>query len=473
MVATDFDRDGREDLVMTRRVGWGGDVAVLRSDGAGGFAVGATATGGIAPFALAVADLDGDGIDDVAAADGDRNGSGLHALLGDGAGGFGASRVSATGEFPSGLVLADFDADDDADVAISSRSGSYVHVMLGDGTGAFLRTAELRAGFDPGALTVGDYDNDLRQDLAFVNGGGGVRVYLGDGRGAFRGPAELPIARPHSIASGDLDGNLTQDLVVAATAQSGQPGETVTVFLGDGRGGFAAGAPVYVHGLGIPKTPAVADLDGDGDQDVAVPVANAGRGFLTVLLGDGRGGFDGRREIDYPASVVPGDATVSDLDGDRRCDLIVAMTYTYGPGVAVYRGARNGAVAAADDDACRDRVREPVGPYDLAPSKRSLTVRPGARLAVRYAVSDAASVRATLQRRVKRRTKVVARARGLVAAGRHVLRLRAPRTAAVYSLAIVSGSLEGALDTARVRVVVRKPPAQRAGTGARVTPRAG
>ncbi len=86
-------------------------------------------------------------------------------------------------------------------------------------------------------------------------------------------------ANPHSVALADfnLDGNL--DIV---TANSG--GNTVTVLLGNGTGGFtaAAGSPFAVGTN--PQSVAVADFNGDGNPDIVT--ANNGSNDVTVLLGN-------------------------------------------------------------------------------------------------------------------------------------------------------------------------------------------
>src|ERR1035438_28962 len=64
---------------------------------------------------------------------------------------------------------------------------------------------------------------------------------------------------------------------------------TVSVFLGDGRGGFtnSPGSPFFV--AGFPYSIAAGDFNGDGNPDLVV--ASSQSGTVTVLLGDGSGGF--------------------------------------------------------------------------------------------------------------------------------------------------------------------------------------
>ena len=64
------------------------------------------------------------------------------------------------------------------------------------------------------------------------------------------------------MAVDDLDGDLDADLAVANAGS-----DDLSVFLNDGSGTFAAGV---TYGAGdLPRSVAVADLDGDPDLDIA------------------------------------------------------------------------------------------------------------------------------------------------------------------------------------------------------------
>jgi hypothetical protein len=90
--------------------------------------------------------------------------------------------------------------------------------------------------------------------------------------------------RPGSIAVADVNRDGKPDLVVANTEDG-----TLSVLLGDGKGHFvpATGSP-FACGPS-PNDIAVADMNRDGNPDLVV--ANTGTPYLTILLGDGKGGF--------------------------------------------------------------------------------------------------------------------------------------------------------------------------------------
>ena len=84
----------------------------------------------------------------------------------------------------------------------------------------------------------------------------------------------------------------------------------MSVLLGDGAGGFGARQdyPVGSNPLGI----VASDFDGDGDLDLAV--TNHFSANVSVLMGDGAGGFGARQ--DYPVGSRPIGIVAGDFNGD-------------------------------------------------------------------------------------------------------------------------------------------------------------
>src|SRR5580704_10070582 len=89
---------------------------------------------------------------------------------------------------------------------------------------------------------------------------------------------------PGSIVVADVNHDGKPDIIVASTVD-----DAVSVLLGDGNGHFAPapGSPVACGSA--PNDIAVADMNGDGNSDLII--ANTGTPYITILLGDGKGGF--------------------------------------------------------------------------------------------------------------------------------------------------------------------------------------
>lgn len=111
VVAGDFlESDGHTDLALVNH--WSDDVSLLRGDGAGGFAPDTWYDGGHHPNAVEIADLDGDGINDVVVSEsggyteGDRGSVNVYRGRGDGS--FVPRAWYLAGERPGDVVVGDF-----------------------------------------------------------------------------------------------------------------------------------------------------------------------------------------------------------------------------------------------------------------------------------------------------------------------------------------------------------------------------
>jgi Bacterial Ig-like domain (group 3)/FG-GAP-like repeat/FG-GAP repeat len=327
VVVGDFNGDGKADLAIANFAD--NTVTVLLGNGSGGFtaATGSPFAVGTHPASIAMADFNGDGKTDLATANSSEGT--VTVLLGNGSGGFSAASGSpfTVGGNPRSVTVADFNGDGKADLATANFGSGNVTVLLGNGAGGFTAASgsPFAAGTNPFSIAVGDFNRDGHADLAVDNqGSNNVTVLLGTGTGGFTAAIGSPFAvgnHPNSVVVGDFNGDGKADLAVANFTDN-----TVTVLLGNGSGGFtaASGSPfaVDVH----PYSIAVGDFNGDGKPDLAV--ANSGATDVTVLLGNGSGGFTAESGSPFVAGGNPTSVAVGDFNGDGRADLAVANLAT-------------------------------------------------------------------------------------------------------------------------------------------------
>src|SRR6266849_3525534 len=96
-----------------------------------------------------------------------------------------APRAFATANQPILLAVADLNGDGLLDVAVANWGSNNVSVLLGNGDGSFQPSLSFPVGLNPFSVAVGDFNGDGRLDLAVANTGSNyVSVLLGRGMGA-------------------------------------------------------------------------------------------------------------------------------------------------------------------------------------------------------------------------------------------------------------------------------------------------
>jgi len=325
VTASDFNLDGKPDLALTNF----NDVVLLFGDGTGGFAqpVGSPITVGSSPRSVAVADFNLDGKPDFAAANGVSNDITIELNTCNATPCSGVSLSPAVGSpvgvgtAPSSTVTADFNLDGKPDLAVANTTSNNVTILLGNGSGGFTQAAgsPVAVPVQPNVIVVGDFNMDGKPDLAVTFPQvDSVSILLGNGSGGFSVSTISGFSFPWSVAVGDFNLDGKPDLAVTNDASSG----TVTVLLGNGSGGFtaAAGSPVSVGSF--PKGVAVGDFNLDGKPDLAV--GNQSSNNLTILLGNGSGGFTQSAGSPVGTGNAPAWVTTGDFNLDGRPDLAVA-----------------------------------------------------------------------------------------------------------------------------------------------------
>jgi hypothetical protein len=300
----DLNGDAIPDLVVADTGLYIGNtsVAVMLGNGDGTLQAATAYATGTSPFSVAIGDLSGDGIPDLATANADSNS--VSVLLGNGDGSFQTQTQYLTGAYPISVAIGDVNGDNIADLATANFNSNTVSILLGSGDGTFQPQTTYAAGTYPFSVALGDLNGDGGSDLVITNrDAGSVSVRLSNGDGTFQPEITYATASPpnaYDVAIGDLNGDGIPDLLVGDA-------NAVSVLLGNGDGTFGASTGYGTSGGSV----AIADINGDGKADII-----AGH---EVMLGNGDGTFQSPIGL-----ATDGAVAVGDLNNDGRPDLAFA-----------------------------------------------------------------------------------------------------------------------------------------------------
>jgi uncharacterized protein (DUF2141 family) len=310
IVAADLNGDDKPELAILNHDG--NSVSMLINKGDGEFAAKVDYVFYNAS-SIGVGDMNGDGRAEIVVV----GGPGAWVLSDQGNGTF-ASLPIYTCQPGSGwsfesISVADLNGDGKLDLAAADKVNNIVSVLLnkGDGTLADPDDYDMYVG-SPRSIAAADLNGDGKLDLVFRDDFG-VSALLNQGSGIFDPPVEYyqdPASEaPEKIAVADMNGDGKPDLVVVSAG--------VTVLLNQG-GAFAP--PVYSPAGLNPTSAAVADMNGDGKLDVTA--TNYGTNSVSVAFQQSDGTFN--PAIEFNTGVGLGWVAAADLDSDGKTDLAVS-----------------------------------------------------------------------------------------------------------------------------------------------------
>ncbi|MEM6470111.1 MAG: FG-GAP-like repeat-containing protein [Planctomycetota bacterium] len=263
LITVDLNGDGNEEVIAVQEQM--DRLQIFVGDNLGGLTRQSDLQTERAPQAVAVGDLNGDGIEFVVA---NRASSSVTVFTGSLDAGYVAHEVDVPGR-PSDVVLADHNGDGDIDILVLDEDQNGLHVLTGNNS-----------------ISMGQV----------------VSVDLGD--------------RPERMVSADATGDGLLDVVITLPESN-----RIMILPGDGNS-FDFAAPIYISLDGSPSDVAVLELNDDGKPDVAVTIPDSNT--LDVFYGLGDGQFARPQSIQVGGQ--PERVTATDADQDGRVDLVVTNT---------------------------------------------------------------------------------------------------------------------------------------------------
>ncbi len=284
------------------------------------------------PSSAETADLNGDKIPDMVIANAED--SSVTILLGIGGGRFTEGKGSPfpAGSTPNDIAIADFNKDGKPDLSFANHTKKYLTVLLGDGKGGFspMPGSPFHVDVSPHThgIAVADFNKDGNLDLLTDSWGNNqLAILFGNGHGGFSNVVKYINVGKHPYQRariGDFNRDGNPDIVT-----TNLDGNNATILLGDGKGSFreAPGSPVSCGDS--PFGVAIGDVNGDHNPDLAIvnsptiTASNTGRDGLTILLGDGKGGFTPMPGSPFKTGTSPSRLAIGDINGDGIADIVV------------------------------------------------------------------------------------------------------------------------------------------------------
>jgi len=312
----DADLDGKPDLAVANQLA--GSVSIFRNLGDESFADAVNVPVGAAPRCLRAAELDGHDGPDLALLVGDDR-----VVLLAGQDGFTKSTELYSQASLTDLGLADLDGDGLQDIVVSQWEGDRIFFLRNLDQGEFAPAQEFPTTHAPTQVLPVDLDADGASDLVVSGGSGVLTTMMNPHSGGLGASHDYYVGRlsGDAFAAADLDGDGDRDLAAAlSTATS----VVLVENLGEGR--FAAPATVQRKPSERVGLLGAADLDGDGDPDLALTHLDVDRPqqmSILLLLNRGSGVFTPGAEVPLLEQLAKVDLLDVDGDGDR--DIVVGQ----------------------------------------------------------------------------------------------------------------------------------------------------
>ena len=225
----DFDNNGKTDVAAVNLLNHrmivlpnASEIGILNFANRIEFPMGA----GVGPYALAVADIDGDGRQDVITANVSNNSISVFPNTSTGRGNFAfGSRINfSTGTLPRSVTITDLDNDGKPDIAATAQTPSIVSVFRNistAGSPSLAARQDFAVGSTPWIVAAADFDGDGKPDLATANEGG-ANVSILRNTTTTSGTITLasvvnlsPVGGLVALSAGDFDNDGKQDIAAA------------------------------------------------------------------------------------------------------------------------------------------------------------------------------------------------------------------------------------------------------------------
>ena len=325
-VVDDIDGDGDMDVISANNnVIYDGLFVTLKGTNAFGTALDILPVGLFA-FGIAVGDLDGDGLKDIAFSS--NNPESIRILQKNGSGGYDLSSLVLAGHLSGDLEMADVDGDGRLDLLSAPPSRTAARTIINrntsDGTLSFEQVAgigheelaQLKVWSRPSGTRILSLE-------AAPEGGAYVRIHqFVTGSNTWSSEYVSAKVPRNALLAVDMNADGAMDMLGCDAI-----GSAVTLYT-QGPDGLEFTAEVLFTGPGRPAKLRTGDFDGDGDRDIvtwARLTGATGSTGLFFLRNNGVNGFAHDTLLAYVPTSFNANVQVVDLDADGDLDIFLSF----------------------------------------------------------------------------------------------------------------------------------------------------
>ena len=290
------------------------------------------------PYTPVLADINGDGKQDIALPNGVGNSVSVYINttgMGAAAPSFSSNTALPIGNNSYFVAVGDINGDGKLDEAVANINSNSVSVLInstspGASTPAFTPVTDFSTASGPRTLCIKDFNGDGKPDLAAPNSNStSVSILFnttspGSSTPSFTAKTDFTTgSSPYGIAAADFNGDGKPDLAIANFASTSVSVLLNTTASGSLTPSFSVNTD-FTTGSG-PYYVAAGDVNGDGKADLIV--ANYNSNTVSVLLNTTSPGASTPTfspKTDYITGTTPNFVAIGDFNGDGRSDISVS-----------------------------------------------------------------------------------------------------------------------------------------------------